>query len=166
MLEKKIYILKRKRKGTCLLNQTWGKETDTWWNVRIWKLADKIGRELILIILMFSLNSRSSLFSSNVDDSSLWFVSVSLLSTKTQWNFEISVTSLYPNTFSICRKYRRAFCLFFYLALLQACFEFLILFLDCNKFFISPTLFTSSFIPFVLHYIELIEGCRCSLSTY
>ena len=29
MLEKKNYILKRKREGTCLLNRTWGKETDT-----------------------------------------------------------------------------------------------------------------------------------------
>ena len=101
MLEKKNYILKRKREGTCLLNQTWGKETDAWWNVRIWKLADKTGRELMLIILMFSLISRSSLSLWNVDDSSLWFVSVSLLSTKTQWNFEISVTSLYPKTSSI-----------------------------------------------------------------
>ena len=95
MLEKKNYLSKGKWEGTCLLNQTWGKETDSWWKVRIWKLADKIGRELILIILMFSLISRSSYFSSNVGNSSLWSVSVSLLPTKTRWNFEISVTSLY-----------------------------------------------------------------------
>ena len=98
MLERKNCLSKGKWEGTCLLNQTWGKETDTWWKVRTWKFADKIGWELILIILMFSLTFRSSLSSSNVGDSSLWFVSVSLLSTP---NFEISMTSLHLNTSSI-----------------------------------------------------------------
>ena len=112
----------------------------------------KIGRELILIILMFSLISQPSLSSSNVGDSSLRFVSVFLLSTPTRWNFEISMTSLYPNTSSIqyMSKIWWAFCLLFSLALLQASFEFLILFLRCNKFFISPTLFVFSSIPYFI----------------
>ena len=64
MLEKKNYLSKGKWEGTCLLNQTWGKETDTWWKVGTWKFADKIWRDLKLIILMFSLIFRSSFFSS------------------------------------------------------------------------------------------------------
>ena len=99
---------------------------------------------------MFSLISRSSLSSPNVGDSSLRFVSVFPLTTPTCWNFEISKTPYIPTPpqFSICQKYRWAFCLFFSLALLQAYFEFLILFLHCNRFFISSTLFTLSFIQF------------------
>ena len=151
MLEKN-YLSKGKWEGTYLLNQTWGKETDTWWKVGTRKFADKIGRELMLIILMFSLISRSSLSSSNVGNSSLRFALVFLLTPPTCWNFEISMASLYPKTppqFSICRKYRWAFCLFFSSALLEASFEFLILFLHCNKLLIiSPALFTSSFTRF------------------
>ena len=101
MLERKNCLSKGKWEGTCLLNQTWGKETDTWWKVRTWKFADKIGRELILIILMFSLISSSSLSSSNVGDSSLRSVSVFQLTTSTCWNSEISMTSLYLNTSSV-----------------------------------------------------------------
>ena len=101
MLEKKNYLSKGKWEGTRLLNQTRGKETDTWWKVSTWKFADKIWRDLILIILMFSLIFRSSFFSSNVGDSSLRFVSVFLLLSPTCWNFEISMISLHLNTSSI-----------------------------------------------------------------
>ena len=168
MLGKKNYLSKGKWEGTSLLNQTWGKETDSWWKVRIWKRADKIGGELIFIILMFSLISRSSYSSSNVGNSSLWSVSVSLLPTKTRWNFEISVTSLCPNTSSIqyMSKIQASLLSVFLFGSLVGFFLISILFLDCNKFFINPTLFTLSFIPFILHYIELIESCRCFLSTY
>ena len=100
MLERKNYLSKGKWEGTCLLNQTWGRETDTWWKVGTWKFADKIWRYLIFIIL-FSLIFRSSLSSSKLGDSSLRFVSVFLLSSPTCWNFEISMTSLYPNTSSV-----------------------------------------------------------------
>ena len=101
MLEKNNYPSKGKREDASPLNQSWGKETDTWWKFGTWKFADKIGREPILIILMFSLIFRSSLSLSNVGDSLLWLVSVFLLSSPTCWNFEISMASLYPNTSSI-----------------------------------------------------------------
>ena len=124
MLEKNNYLWKGKWEGTCLLNQTWGKATDTWWKVGIWKFVDRVGRELyILIILMFSLIFRSSLTSSNVGDSSLRFVSVFLLSTPTCWNS--------------------------FLGSFVVSFEFLFSFLRYNKFFISP-----SFIYFVLYSIR------------
>ena len=70
MLEKKNYLSKGKWEGTCLLNQTWRQETDRWWKVGTWKFANKIWRDLILIILMFSLIFQSSLSSSNVGNSS------------------------------------------------------------------------------------------------
>ena len=101
MLEKKNYFSKGKWEGTCLLNQTWRKETDTWWKVGTWKFADKVWRDLIIIILMFTLIFQSSLSSPNVGYSLLRFVSVFLLSCPTCWNFEIFMTSLYPNTSSI-----------------------------------------------------------------
>ena len=102
MLEKNNNLSKGKSQGTCLLNQTWRKETDTWWKVLIWKFTGKIGREIILITLIFfSLICQSSLSSSNIGASLLWFVSVFLLSTPICWNFKISTTCLYPNTFSI-----------------------------------------------------------------
>ena len=116
MLERKNYLSKGKWEGTCLLNQTWGRETDTWWKVGTWKFADKIWRYLIFIIL-FSLIFRSSLSSSKLGDSSLRFVSVFLLSSPTCWNFEISMTLYIPTPpqFSIHQEYRWAFCLFFFL---------------------------------------------------
>ena len=102
ILEKNNNLSKGKSQGTCLLNQTWRKETDTWWKVLIWKFTGKIGREIILITLIFfSLICQSSLSSSNIGASLLWFVSVFLLSTPICWNFKISTTCLYPNTFSI-----------------------------------------------------------------
>ena len=52
MLEKKNYLSKAKWEDTCLLHQTWGKENDTWWKVGTWRFAEKIGRKLILIILI------------------------------------------------------------------------------------------------------------------
>ena len=81
--------------------------------VGTWKFADKIGRELILSILMFSVTFRYSLSSSNVGDSSLRFVSVFLLSTPTCWNS--------------------------FLGSFVVSFEFLFSFLRYNKFFISPS---------------------------
>ena len=91
MLEKNNYLLKESEKTPV----RWIKhgEKKLTHDFGTWKFADKIGREPILIILMFSLIFRSSLSSSNVGDSLLRLVSVLLLSTPTSWNFEISMTS-------------------------------------------------------------------------
>ena len=53
VLEKNNYLSKGKWEHICLLHQTWRKETDTWWKVGTWKFTEKVGWELILIILMF-----------------------------------------------------------------------------------------------------------------
>ena len=152
MLEKKNCLSKEKWEGTCLLNQRWGKEIDTWWKVGTWKFADKVGRELILIILMFSLIFRTFLSSSNVAIHrcglfQFFYYQLQLVGTsRFPWHLYIPT----PPQFSICRKYRWVFCLLFSLALLQVSFEFLILFLHCNKFFISSTLFVFSSIPYFI----------------
>ena len=77
-------------------------EKKNWHMMKDSLMKGKIGRELILIILIFfSLISQSFLSSSNIGASSLWFVSVFQLSTPICRNFKISMTCLYPNTFSI-----------------------------------------------------------------
>ena len=150
MLAKKNYLSKGKWEGTRLLNQTRGKETDTWWKVGTWKFADKIWRDVILIILMFSLIFRSSFFSSNVGDSSLRFVSVFLLLSPTCWNFEISMISLHLNTSSIqyMSEIQVSLLSVLFLGSFVGFFEFVISFLHCSKFFISST-----FIYFVFYSI-------------
>ena len=126
-----------------------GKENHTWWKVCTWKFVDKIFADL-LIILIFSLISRFSLSSSNVGDSSLRFLPASLLSTSTCWNSEIFLSSLSPTPPQIqyVLKIQVSFWSAFNLDFIEASFELLILFLDCNKFSVGPTLFTLSFIRF------------------
>ena len=167
MLEKKNYLSKVKWEGTCLLNQTWGKETDTWLKVGIWKFADKIGWELILIILMLSL-FQSSLTSSNVGNSLLRFISVFLLSSPTCWNFQISMTSLYPNNSSIQYMLEMQVSLlsiFFFLGSFVGFFWIsnfvFMLYITTSSSVLL--LFTSSFVRFYTSLHELMMNCFCGM---